>query len=653
MNTHTLYALALSVAMLPAVGQQPAPQPPAPQPAPQAPAAQPAPQPAVQQPGQQPMVNLPQPGQPAADHGNKPAPPSLFGVEMPMADPANDTVSYNGGMFDVGNNAVVRARFEKYLQQTPDDSTEARRYRDKMNQVLNLTQKSARSKAQVGSETLLKIGRGLYEMNDYSGDSGQAGTLASAMASAIAVQYGNLAREKKNEKLAAEIKKLVDDTNTMTNRNTGKGNKVSVTGRGAKGATPTATNTFKIATNTKEITGKEAARVKNDADAIAATALSKVNYQGMLVSFLAMRRYDHALIGANVYRHLFRDGDTTLKLEKDSQAAKVFQGVGGMPPTVNSIATAAATARREIDQNMEAVTNMLAQNRLTEATQHLIEAVALGEYMQSVATFPVESRRRIAEFWDLRKNAYVAMNARDYGTMEEIAKRMKELDPTFNDSLLRSYYTAKQAESNLHLRNAAKAMRAGDDETFNKEIAEAALIWPLNPKLKEGQDELEKLDSFDPVKDDFKTLAERKQYRTIFNEQNKYEVVATDPALKERYKEIITLVGTIDGMLEQLDIAAGQDRVMGPCMAYEMMLEKQEANPDFAADEKFRDALNRYALGAHDFVDALDKAKDCEARREYGSALANFMRAQCLYPRSSMAGEGVKRLTEEILKAKF
>ena len=50
---------------------------------------------------------------------------------------------------------------------------------------------------------------------------------------------------------------------------------------------------------------------------------------------------------------------------------------------------------------------------------------------------------------------------------------------------------------------------------------------------------------------------------------------------------------------------------------------------------------------------ALEDAKACEARREYGSALSNYYRALCLYPRSTMAGEGARRVTEIILKAKF
>ena len=302
---------------------------------------------------------------------------------------------------------------------------------------------------------------------------------------------------------------------------------------------------------------------------------------------------------------------------------------------------------------MDAVANMLAQNKLSDATQSLIQAVAVGEYMQSVATFPVEGRRRIAEFWSLRRKALTTLNARDYGALEEIAAKMKALDPDFDDSMLTSYCAGRKAESDLHLRNAAKALKAGDDETFNAEITKAGAIWPKNPNLEKGRKQLEEIDNQDSVRDEFRTLIARKEFRTIYNEQDKFEVVAIDPELKQQYKEAITLIGTIDGMLTQLDVAAMQDTVMGPCMAYEMLLEQGKKDERYQEDAKYRDALNRYALGAHDFTRALSQAKNCEERREYGSALSNYYRALCLYPRSTMAGEGAKRVTEIILRAKF
>ena len=597
---------------------------------------------------------------------NEPKAPELFGMEIPLLDPASDTVSYTGGMFDVGNNAVVRARFEKYLQQNPHTSADARAYRKKMEELLEITQRNARTGASVGGENMVQIGRALYEMDSYPPDGGQSGALASAMASALSVQFANRRRDRENDKLQREINKLVTDTNRLVNYNTNRGGRMpSASGKGnskntgskgsgqVSGGDARSVHSVRISHNTKTIGAKEATQVKNDAESTAALALAKVNYQSMLCALLLSRRYDHALIGANSYRHIFRDGDTTLKLDKESKAAQLFNNATGMPPTVGSIATAASTARREVDQHMEAVANLLKVNKLADATQHLIEAVAVGEYMLSVSSFPAESRRRIAEYWGLRRRVLTSLNARDYGTAEEIAGKMKTLDADFDDSMIMSYCAARKQQSDLAVRNALKALQAGNEEEFTRQITEAGAIWPRNPRLEEGRSHLEKFDSYDPVKEEFRTLVSRKEFRTIFNEQSRFEVVAVDPELKEQYREVITLISTIDGMLQQLEVAATQDRTMGPCMAYEMLTEKRDADERYASDPQFSDALNNYALAAHDFVQALSLAEDCEKRGELGSALACFYRAQSLYPGSGLARAGVERLTQIILKAKF
>ena len=253
----------------------------------------------------------------------------------------------------------------------------------------------------------------------------------------------------------------------------------------------------------------------------------------------------------------------------------------------------------------------------------------------------------------MRRRVLTSLNARDYGTTEEIARKMKSLDADFDDAMIMSYCAARKQQSDLAVRNALKALQAGNEEEFTRQITEAGAIWPPNPRLEEGRAHLQKFDSYDPVKEEFRTLVSSKEFRTIFNEQSRFEVVAVDPELKEQYRDIITLISTIDGLLNQLEVAAQQDRVMGPCMAYEMLLEKREADERYASDPLFSEALNRYALAAHDFVDALNLATDCEKRDELGSALANYYRAQCIYPGSRLAREGVERLTRVILEAEF
>lgn len=587
--------------------------------------------------------------------GGEAPPPQLFGMELPLLDPSNDTVSYAGGKFDVGNNRLVRERFEKFLRQMPDDTEKSRLYRKRMEEILKFTQRYTKGGSMVGSKTLVKIGMGLYEMSDYEGDGGQSGALASAMVSALDVQRANLRRERDNEEIDREIDKLIIKTNSLNNRNTqrrkGDGQVGKIKAPGGSG-TPTS-NEVLIGANTAEIAEGKAKKGANIAANEASLALAKLNYQSVIVGFLLQRRFDHAVIGARVYRHLFRDGDTRMNLDKESDAYKMFTGISGLPPTITTIDTMASTARREVEQCIEAVYGALAQNRLGEATDRLITATSLGEYMQCVATFPASDRKRIADYWTLRKQAFSALNARNYDEVERIAAEMKKMDVDFDDSLLLSYTSGRKRQSNFALRSARKAFMEGREEEGRRLATEAATIWPRNPALEESEAEIARVDSFAPVMDEFRKMVERKEFRAIYNDRERFRVVCTDRELEKVFMEVIEFVGGTDIILSKLKDGADQDRTIGPCLAYENLHTLLQSDPRYGEDKLFMDAYNHYAAVAHDFVSALRMGDDCEKRREYGSALASYYRAKCYFPKSRLAAEGADRVIGVIVKAKY
>ncbi len=587
--------------------------------------------------------------------GGEAPPPQLFGMELPLLDPSNDTVSYAGGKFDVGNNRLVRERFEKFLRQMPDDTEKSRLYRKRMEEILKFTQRYTKGGSMVGSKTLVKIGMGLYEMSDYEGDGGQSGALASAMVSALDVQRANLRRERDNEEIDREIDKLIIKTNSLNNRNTqrrkGDGQVGKIKASGGSG-TPTS-NEVLIGANTAEIAEGKAKKGANIATNEASLALAKLNYQSVIVGFLLQRRFDHAVIGARVYRHLFRDGDTRMNLDKESDAYKMFTGRSGLPPTITTIDTMASNARREVEQCIEAVYGALAQNRLGEATDRLITATSLGEYMQCVATFPASDRKRIADYWTLRKQALSALNARNYDEVERIAAEMKKMDADFDDSMLLSYTSGRKRQSNFALRAARKAFMEGNEEEGLRLATEAATIWPRNPALAESEAEIARVDSFAPVMDEFRKMVERKEFRAIYNERERFRVVCTDRELEKVFMEVIEFIGGTDIILAKLKDGAEQDRTIGPCLAYENLHTLLQSEPRYGQDKLFMDAYNQYAAVAHDFVEALRMGKDCEDRREYGSALASYYRAKCYFPKSRLAAEGADRVIGVIVKAKY
>ncbi len=593
----------------------------------------------------------------AAHRGETPN-PQLFGMEIPLMDPSSDTVKYNGGFFDVGNNAAVRARFEKYLEQVPDDTDESKRYRALIDEMLKLTQRAGRDgQYAVGGKTLVKIGKGLYKASEYPGDGQQAGTLASAIVSALDVQRKAIERNKQNQKLDQEVDELLREADRRENHNqVRREGRIIVTSKpGAKGGggVPVKLDAHRIAHMVKTTAKREATQAANLAANEAAFTAAKVNYQALLVSMLVSRRFDHVVIGARIYRHIFRDGDTRMELDEDSKAYQLFNGNLGLPPTVNALDSVASNARRDVDQSMESVYGMLARNKMAQATQHLIEAVAIGEYMQSVATFPTEHRQRIAKYWDLRKKVLTALNARDYATAEDIAAQMKEMDADFDDSRVVSYTTGKKRQSDFALRNAKKALLSGDEEGFKKYIEEAGIIWPRNPNLEKGEELITQIDEGEPVKEEFVRLYEGKEFRRIAREREHFKIVNTDPELGKKYEEVITLVMKMDGMIEQIKQVAQQDATIGPCMAYEKLVEWRNEDSNFANDAEMTLALREIESKAHDFVQALEKGKECEERNEFGSALSCYYSAQDICPQSTLAREGIKRATEIIAGASF
>src|SRR3954452_5291869 len=68
-------------------------------------------QPAPQQPAAPPPA-APAPNQPATSSSSG---PKFLGKDVPIFDPANEIVSWDGHNWNLNNNRIFEARFEKYL----------------------------------------------------------------------------------------------------------------------------------------------------------------------------------------------------------------------------------------------------------------------------------------------------------------------------------------------------------------------------------------------------------------------------------------------------------------------------------------------------------------------------------------------------------
>src|SRR5210317_503269 len=55
--------------------------------------------------------------------------PGVFGQEIPLLDPSAETITVGGVTIPLGDNRLLKARFEKYLSQPPELSEDAESYR--------------------------------------------------------------------------------------------------------------------------------------------------------------------------------------------------------------------------------------------------------------------------------------------------------------------------------------------------------------------------------------------------------------------------------------------------------------------------------------------------------------------------------------------
>ena len=105
---------------------------------------------------------------------------------MPMADPGSENVSFNGKLWNVTNNRLMRSRFETYLTTPEANGPEDQAYRDLMAQIMELLAPTHKAtdpvtKAQIRGPEVMKA----FAMLPEAGAARIDGGLCNAVANAV------------------------------------------------------------------------------------------------------------------------------------------------------------------------------------------------------------------------------------------------------------------------------------------------------------------------------------------------------------------------------------------------------------------------------------------------------------------------------------
>ena len=580
-------------------------------------------------------------GAPAAK--GKPASGSPFGQEIPVLDPGTEVMTFNGKNWNVTNNRIFQARFEKFLNAPEATNGEEAAYRQIIDRVLGLLAPGNATVQNIDAAFRLLPYAGRYDI-----DARLCNSLADAVYSVWQAQRNVSRLANANDALEEAARKLewnigvvnADKAMNKAPQPTGKGGAAQKAGSAVNPVNQTDAQT---ASYTRRLTESLAAIKANQVKKQLSELQAKVEFQAMMVQFFLQRRFQHVLMSTRFYRALFTDGDTKLNLGKD--ATDLFAKSTGMPPTVSIIDATANEMIRDVREGVKAFDYLLEKNEMQGATMRMQEVFVTGEYMPEVRLVLRDKKRKCLDFAQKSYQLVSAIDVRDYGRAELLVKDMKKVANDFDDSKPSQAIEGARVQARMLIAKARDAALNNDKPTLEKALTDAAEVWPNNPEFKEATEKLfSQSDVVQKALGEFDQLISQRNFRQIYNDKIRFiAAVAVNPDRKQTLEKVMKNMETIEASLMRSEEMSRTGNHAG---AWESL---ERAWAEFPDDGKLNQQRADMTTRASDFVKVIRSAEDLEKREQVGSSLAQYLKAQKIYPASDYARDGVSRLVKLVL----
>jgi len=566
----------------------------------------------------------------------------VVGNDVPYFDPTTDVFSFDGKQFNVNDNRVFRARFEKYLNAEAATSEEDRAYREAIREILDILSPHNRD-----PDKFPKAVAKLQYAAQFPQDARLCESLANAVYRVYLAQKNAGELRQLNDKLAKQRKQLDWRFDQWKEGGTGgRERKLSDDPNQDENAEATdPTNAGHLQRYVQRIAELESERVANKAKMQLTEVEAKTEFQALIVQFFLQRRFQHVVMGARFYTEFFKDGAGRLKFEEGSEVEQSFSETIGFNPTITTLDAFASEAIRDVRQSVESFGYLVERGETDGAMRQLQQAFVTGEYLPAVQSIPREKKRSVLDYAQNAFQLTSAIEVKDYARAEKLVDEMKEQASDFDPSKPTAAIESAKLSSNMRIRTAKNAALAGEEEKYEENIKAAAEIWPTNPALKEQFDLIsDSADVQQQAKLEFDRLLGTQSYRQIFNNKARF-IAATvdDPDRQEALEEVVENVQEIETVLKQAETL---EQAGNAHAAWELVEKTFQRFPDDVPLSAKRSDL---ATGVAPFAKALKTAENLEERQQYGSSLAWYLSARRIYPQSEFAEDGIDRLVDHIL----
>ena len=564
---------------------------------------------------------------------------SMFGGVLPHMDPGSETATWDGKIWSMNNNRLVRSKFEIYLATPEANGPEDQAYRDIMAQIVLLLAPTRKGGPDVSSAFAL-----LPEAGSAKIDAGICNTIANGVYDVWLAQRKVTSLRSANDAMSKRRKQLEwNNEVAMSNAEL-----APAPANGGKGG-PTAANAQKQGTAAsigrvsgyvKEMAEIEARKKLNETAIGLSEVSGKIQFQALILQMFMQRRFEHALIACRLYPHMFKDGDSVLQLDDNSDLKKAFSAGMGVPPTVSMVDSLSSEAIRSVDEAVVAFDQLVMRQDYQSASNRLMEAFAVGEYLPRVRRLPMVQKLKVLDYVRDGNQLINALEMKDFGLAEELVTRMRKTSKDFDFSKPQAAIETARTVTDMHLINAKAAMQKGDQVAYASSMKSATEIWPTNPKLRTlsemvGQNSDVQAQSLL----DLDRLLSQRAFRQIFDQQGRYFAASiNDPARQEQIKKVVADVTEVTMVVKVAEEQSRSGNSFGAWEAVEKVYTRFPEDPEVT---KIRSDLS---VKASEYVSAIEKAKQHEQRKQSGSALAWYLKARHMYPPSSFASTGIERV---------
>ena len=636
----------------------------------------------------------------------------FIGRDVPHFDPGTDVMAYDGKLWNINDNRLFRARFEKYLNAAPATDAADVSYRQTIDKIMDLLTPGKATKA--NQDTAFAL---LKEASKYKDDANLCSVLSDAIYSAqnTLAQVERLRRENalwEKQRATAEWNNEVAAGGSLLVPKVAKddafGQENQKLARDARVAT------------VKRKLSEAGQTIENNKARMASLELTAKGYlQALIMQFFATRRFEHVIIANRFYRAIYTDGDNsidvfkkmvdTLPTNKDAGQAKIEAEFdpkvsgeakgggyvaggtggngtgagGGYAPSgqsfsaqgikmgvqnigVESLVGGAATAAQAVSKLINSLSQL--DGLASEAIRDVNEGIEAYKFLLSKNEMK-SATERLAETFalgeylpnvrllsredkrralDFSQKGNKLLAALEVNDLTGAAKLVDDLQAIAVDFDVSKPLAKIETAKTVSSMHLAKARNAAVSGDKNAMEAELKAAAEIWPR----NPALTEVGGMIFSQSDVQQRA-ISDFDQLLSQKN-YRQIFDD---KMRF---IAATAMFPEKQEQLRKVLDDMALVEAAIIRAQEVEKrgdfagawesaESAYRQFPEDNKLNQVRANLTTRAADFVRALKRAEEQEKKDQLGSALAWYLKAQKNYPASDFARQGIERLNPQIL----